>query len=186
MKLIDYNLPIFKETEKADLNLYSEKMAEALKVQIDKFGSPLVFKGIVDTLEQLGSLICESGSIYGVIDENKNYVFNGELWLEYSDNINIDILEKKTHKYSTTISTTSTAGTEITLPCYYEVGSNVIDVYLNGERLLLSSDESGTDGHYVEVGTSGEISNKIKSTTDWNFEVGDVLDLEVRGEYNVT
>lgn len=186
MKLIDYNLPIFKEKEKADLNLYSEKMAEALKVQIDKFGNPLIFKGTVESLEQLDLLICENGSIYRVIEENKNYVFNGESWLEYSDNINIDILEKKTHKYSTTISTTSTAGTEIELPCYYEVGSNVIDVYFNGERLLLSSDETGTDGHYQEVGTSGEISNKIKSTTDWYFEAGDVLDLEVRGEYNET
>lgn len=87
------------------------------------------------------------------------------------------------HKYSTTISTNTS---EITLPCYYEVGSNVIDVYLNGERLLLSSDESGTDGHYQEVGNSGETSNKIKSTTDWNFEAGDVLDLEVRGEYSET
>lgn len=90
------------------------------------------------------------------------------------------------HKYNKTISTTSAAGTEIELPCYYEVGSNVIDVYLNGERLLLSSDTSGTDGHYVEVGNSGETSNKIKSTTDWNFEAGDVLDLEVRGEYSET
>ena len=90
------------------------------------------------------------------------------------------------HKYNKTISTTSAAGTEIELPCYYEVGSNVIDVYLNGERLLLSSDTSGTDGHYQEVGNSGETSNKIKSTSDWNFEVGDVLDLEVRGEYNET
>lgn len=97
-----------------------------------------------------------------------------------------EIIKKYIHKYSATISTTNTAGTEIELPCHYEVGANVIDVYLNGERLLLSSDESGTDGHYQEVGTSGEISNKIKSTTDWNFEAGDVLDLEVRGEYSET
>lgn len=97
-----------------------------------------------------------------------------------------EIIKQHIHKYSTTISTTSTAGTEIELPCYYEVGSNVIDVYLSGERLLLSSDESGTDGHYVEVGNSGETSNKIKSTSDWYFEAGDVLDLEVRGEYSET
>lgn len=97
-----------------------------------------------------------------------------------------EIIKQHIHKYNTTISTTSTAGTEIELPCYYEVGSNVIDVYLNGERLLLSSDETGTDGHYIEVGTSGETSNKIKSTTDWYFEAGDVLDLEVRGEYSET
>lgn len=97
-----------------------------------------------------------------------------------------EIIKNYIYKYSMTISSVSTAGTEITLPCYYEVGANVIDVYLNGERLILSSDASGTDGHYQEVGVSGETSNKIKSTTDWYFEAGDVLDLEVRGEYSDT
>lgn len=87
------------------------------------------------------------------------------------------------HKYSLAITTNSTAGAEIILPCYYIVGQDTLDVYLNGERLLLSSDDSGTDGHYREVGTSGSVSNKIKTTTDWNLESGDVLDLEVKGEY---
>lgn len=89
-------------------------------------------------------------------------------------------------KYKLIITETTAAGTEITLPCYYAVGQDTLDVYLNGERLLLSSDNSGTDGHYREVGTSGSVSNKIKTTTDWNLESGDVLDLEVRGEYSDT
>lgn len=98
--------------------------------------------------------------------------------------INAENLNKLiSHKYSTTVSANAS---EVTLPCFYEVNAGVIDVYLNGERLLLSSDETGTDGHYVEVGNSGETSNKIKSTTDWFFEAGDVLDLEVRGEYSET
>lgn len=88
-----------------------------------------------------------------------------------------------THKYSLAITANSAAGAEITLPCYYVAGQDTLDVYLNGERLLLSSDNSGTDGHYREVGTSGSVSNKIKTTTDWNLETGDVLDLEVKGEY---
>lgn len=90
------------------------------------------------------------------------------------------------HKYRLVITETTSAGAEIILPCYYAVGQDVLDVYLNGERLLLSSDDEGTDGHYCEVGTSGEVSNKIKSTTDWNFKIGDVLELEVKGEYNET
>lgn len=91
-----------------------------------------------------------------------------------------------TYKYSLEIDSDKTAGQEITLPCYYKVGEEVLDVYLNGERLLKSSDDAGTDGHYREVGTTGSISNKIKTTTDWNLEEGDVLDLAVRGEYNAT
>lgn len=36
MKQIEYELPVFTDSDKADLNLYSSKMAEALKTQIDK------------------------------------------------------------------------------------------------------------------------------------------------------
>ena len=89
-----------------------------------------------------------------------------------------------TYKYSLEIDSDKTAGQEITLPCYYKVGEEVLDVYLNGERLIKSSDDAGTDGHYREVGDSGSISNKIKTTTDWSLATGDVLELVVRGEYN--
>lgn len=90
------------------------------------------------------------------------------------------------HSYSLEMDSDKTAGQEITIPCYYKVGEEVLDVYLNGERLIKSSDDSGTDGHYREIGDNGSISNKIKTTTDWALEQGDVLDLVVRGEYNVT
>ena len=91
-----------------------------------------------------------------------------------------------TSTYYLKINADTTAGQEITIPCYYKVAEDVLDVYLNGERLLKSTDDAGTDGHYREVGDSGSISNKIKTTTDWNLEKGDVLDLVVRGEYNDT
>ena len=95
---------------------------------------------------------------------------------------NLNKMQKNlvTHKYHLKITSAVTAGTEVTIPCYYKVGQAVIDVYLNGERLLLSSDASGTDGHYREVGTANSISNKIKTTTDWALETGDVVDFVVR------
>ena len=77
------------------------------------------------------------------------------------------------------------AGTEVTIPCYYKVGKGTLDVYLNGERLLLSSDNAGTDGHYRGVGDTDSISNQIKITADWSLAVGDYLELVVRGEYSV-
>ena len=100
--------------------------------------------------------------------------------------IKSDIKEKQAFKYTLEITEDKTAGQEITLPCYYKVGEEVLDVYLNGERLIKSNDDSGTDGHYREIGSTGSISNKIKTTTDWNLEANDVLDLVVRGEYNAT
>ena len=100
--------------------------------------------------------------------------------------IKADVKEKQAFKYTLEITEDKTAGQEITIPCNYKVGKEVLDVYLNGERLLKSSDDAGTDGHYREVGITGSISNKIKTTTDWNLEADDVLDLVVRGEYNAT
>lgn len=50
-----------------------------------------------------------------------------------------------------------------------------------GERLLLSSDDTGTDGHYREVGTANSISNQIKLTSDWGCDTGEYFDFVIRG-----
>lgn len=53
-----------------------------------------------------------------------------------------------------------------------------------GEKLLLSSDDSGTNGHYREVGEANAVSNQIKLTTDWGAEANEYFEFIVRGEYN--
>nr|DAQ15463.1 MAG TPA: hypothetical protein [Caudoviricetes sp.] len=53
-----------------------------------------------------------------------------------------------------------------------------------GEKLLLSSDAAGTDGHYRETGTANSISNQIKLTSDWGAETGEYFEFVVRGEYS--
>lgn len=75
-------------------------------------------------------------------------------------------------------------GATVTLTKKYKVGAGVLDVYINGERLIKSSDEAGTDGHYVEVGEAGAVSNQIKLTTDWNLSSGDYLGIVTRGEWS--
>lgn len=92
---------------------------------------------------------------------------------------------QKVYKYTLQISESTLAGAEITLPCYYKVGQDVLDVYLNGERLINSSDETGTDGHYVEVGDADSISNKIKMTSDWSVSAGMIFEFAVKGEYSI-
>lgn len=74
-------------------------------------------------------------------------------------------------------------GATVTLTKKYKVGAGVLDVYINGEKLIKSSDEAGTDGHYVEVGNAGTTSNQIKLTNDWNLEEGDYLEVVVKGEW---
>lgn len=88
------------------------------------------------------------------------------------------------HKYKLIITEDKEAGEEIEIPCKYKVGADVLDVYLNGERLIKSSDISGKDGHYLETGSTGSISNKIETIIDWNLEAGDMLDFVVRGEWS--
>ena len=98
----DYNLPIFQDTDIADLNYYTNELASALKVQIDRFGSPLTFKGIVSALADLDNLEAENGDIYNVTSINKNYVYNGTEWLEYSDTLDNSCQDIISDQYDST------------------------------------------------------------------------------------
>lgn len=44
----------------------------------------------------------------------------------------------------------------------YQVGNNSLEVYVLGEKLILASSSTGSDGHYTEVGNTGSTSNQIK------------------------
>lgn len=194
----------------AGKDLSSNDFTDRYKAKLDTIQEIYKYKGSVSTYSALINIEKkEVGDVYNVIENSTNYSWNGESWTELGVAINIDDLVKTTdlkeyvkeeelsevrvsindiveHKYSLKITSAITAGTEITIPCYFKVGQAVLDVYLNGERLLLSSDVSGTDGHYVEVGAVNSISKKIKTTTDWSLVAGDVLDFIVRGDYNAT
>lgn len=87
------------------------------------------------------------------------------------------------HTYTLILSEDIATGGEITLPFYYKVGANVLQVYYMGQLLLLSSDDVGTDGHYQEVGEVDSLSNKIKITTDWSAETGEYFKFVVKGVY---
>lgn len=87
------------------------------------------------------------------------------------------------HAYNLVLTTNVAAGGEITLPFYYKVGANVLQVYYMGQLLLQSSDDAGTDGHYREVGEANSISNKIKLTSDWSADKGEYFKFVVKGVY---
>lgn len=191
--------------------LSTNDFTDGYKKKIDSMQTLYRFKGTVITIDDLSLIENRNiGDTYKCEEDNNNYIWNGQDWLnigedvDYSeilnkldlyqqetnqkieslnDEINSQIDNVKSTKYTLTIAETTETGAEITLPCYYKVGQGTLDVYLNGERVILSSDEAGTDGHYQEVGELDSISNKIKTTTDWNLEAGDVLDLVVRGDY---
>ena len=115
----DYDIPIFKDEDIADLNEYSNEMANALKTQINntnneikeidqkvidavnKFGNPLSYKGEVSTIQELPTNTT-NGDIYNVTSENKNYIYNGTNWVEYSSTLDLTYLENNTKTTQTT------------------------------------------------------------------------------------
>lgn len=115
----DYNIPIFEDTDAADLNKYSNEMANALKTQINntnneikeidkkvvdavnKFTEPLNYKGQVSTIQDLPTN-ATNGDIHSVTSENKNYIYNGTNWVEYSSTLDLTYLENNTKTTQTT------------------------------------------------------------------------------------
>lgn len=88
-----------------------------------------------------------------------------------------------------TLESTVNANTNYTLPVYYEVGNNSLEVYYLGSKL-----EKGTD--YNEIGNTGEVSNIIQfldSVGDLDMsgvegfeDFEEILEFVVRGEYSAS
>ena len=105
---------------------------------------------------------------------------NEDTFVTFQDNIETEINSHIEHKYSLQLTTNVANGGTITIPCSYKVGTHCLDVYYMGEKLLLSSDDVGTDGHYREVGETNAVSNQIKLTTDWGCDSGEYFEFIVR------
>ena len=114
-----------------------------------------------------------------------NELNNDDIVMIVQSNENRQVKAKQflLHQYDLILSANIVAGGEITLPFYYKVGANILQVYYMGQLLLLSSDDAGSDGHYREVGEADSISNKIKLTTDWSAETGEYFKFVVKGVY---
>lgn len=164
-------------------NLSSNDFTNAYKNKIDSLQNIYKFVGSVDSFENLPTN-AQNGDVYNVIDESKSYAYNDatKSWIELGSAINLENVI--THKYNLILTSAVEAGQVLDIPCKYKVGSNCLDVFYNGERLLLSSNISGTDGHYCEVGNTNSISNQIQLTSDWKAEIGDYFDFVTRGGYS--
>lgn len=97
------------------------------------------------------------------------------------NNVNKKIKMKnlRTETHTTLTTTTPIAeNTNYTIPVYYKVGSNTLDIYYMGEKLV-------KDEHYIEVGESGAVSNIIQFK-DWGQSVPKdrIIEFVVKGEYS--
>lgn len=124
---------------------------------------------------------------YITIDD-KNYIvtaakYKGKIPLssqnlnKLQDNIEEAItINRKVIKTETEIA----ENTNYTIPLYYQVGNNSLEIVYMGEKLI-------KDIHYKEIGDEGTISNTIQFF-DWGMNVptGRTIEFVVRGEYNAS
>ena len=185
MKQIDYNIPIFDDNDEADLNEYSNKMAQAIKEQVDKFGNPLIFKGTVTTSQELPS-DAQSGWIYNVSDENKNYIYNGTEWVVYSENIDttlfinqstvyyddLDNIKDKTSYYYTSASATNKP------PQANGTNGYVFTQMVNENVGYQTYKTTNAEYERFKNVTWGDwqIKNTVKITTGQEFKTGRIID----------
>lgn len=127
----------------------------------------------------------------------QNYLINPAVWQGTTplkaQNLNKmqDNIEEAINVQRATVILESTvnANTNYTLPVYYEVGNNSLEVYYLGSKL-----EKGTD--YNEIGNTGEVSNTIQfldSVGDLDMsgvegfeDFEEILEFVVRGEYSAS
>lgn len=85
---------------------------------------------------------------------------------------------------SVTITTAAIAdNSTITVP-KYKVGNNSLQVYVLGEKLIKATSTSGTNGHYTEVGTTGNTSTQIKlANIGQSIPKGTPIEFVVFGSY---
>lgn len=105
-----------------------------------------------------------------------------EIGTDKSVNIEIqggETVAIQTARQIITKNTTIANNHEITLPLNYIVGDNSLSLFWNGSKLIMATDTS--DGHYKEVGTAGQISNKItmyRTASDGNYTLPEDVILE--------
>lgn len=94
-----------------------------------------------------------------------------------------------THKYQMILDTIYNAGSNITIPCYYKVGAEVLDVFYCGSKSVKGID-------YNEIGENGSVSNIIQfldsigdldmSDVEGFEDFSETLEFIVRGEYSAS
>lgn len=174
MQKIEYDLPVFKDGDIADLNEYSEQMAEAIKVQIDKFGNPIIFKGAVETLDKLEELLeVKNGYVYAVTSENKNYIYNGSEWVEYSDIYDISVLVTKSElQESINNKVDKVTGKDLSTNDFTDTYKTKLDGIATGatNNTVIDSLESQSSTDALSANQGRILNEKITNATTYSTE----------------
>ena len=193
MQKIEYDLPVFNDKDVADLNEYSKLVANALKVQIDKFGNPLTFKGTVETMTDLQNIQEKTnGDIYEVKDIEQLYIYNGNEWVVYSDTLKIKIEGFDVIKVDTLPTENIQEKTIYLVPNTETKENNIYDeyIYVNSTWEIIGSTAVDTDNltvNLVENSYKLTLTEAVAGgetiTVPSSYKVGaDRLDVYLNGE----
>lgn len=179
-KVTDVNMNEIKDV----VNSNAEELERTNKKVELGFKSAFSYKGYVNTYDELSIIEnLNNGDIYTVVDEEKNYVWNGQEWIEYNVNFDVSKLENQTEELRqrvtnlenitrqvTSIVTDAeiTQNTNYTVP-QYVLGNNSLEVFFEGCKLI-------KDINYIEADVT-HIQFK-----DWNVPIGSNLEIIVRKE----
>lgn len=158
------------------LNLFKWNPTSDIEEEFD------IEKALNENWDKLDTLI--SGHINNSSIKHANVSQNNDGMMSKEDKTKLDGIEQGAQKNlietNSTITTTTTIpeNTDYTIPLSYKVGSNVLDIYYMGEKLV-------KDVHYIEVGETGAISNIIQFK-DWGQAVpaNRIIEFVVKGEYS--
>lgn len=144
--------------EVADIPADMKKMAESLE-NADFLQTLYRFKGTVDTVADLNlKTNVNLGDTYKCLEDDNNYTWNGTGWINIGQNVDLDEVlneidkvkkDNLTHKYHIDVTEIINSDTNITLPCYYKVGADCLDIYMCGH--LLEKTTTSKEGNYKEI-----------------------------------
>lgn len=112
-----------------------------------------------------------------VSSEEEQYKITAENINEIKEVVNENANELTISTYTVTTTETIAENTDYEIPCNYKVGNNSLEIFYMGEKLI-----KGT--HYIEVGETGAISNKIQFY-NWGqaVPIDITIEFDVRGVY---
>lgn len=194
MDIIDTQLGN-KVEKKPGKDLSTNDFTNNYKNKLDTLQNIYKFMGTVSTVSELPTSEQKNGDVYNVKSENKDYAWNDSIqqWVELGSATNLDNVATKDEvniqRATVTLESTVNANTNYTIPIYYQVGNNSLEVFYLGSKL-----EKGTD--YNEIGNTGEVSNVIQfldsvgdldmSDVEGFEDFEETLEFVVRGEYNAS
>lgn len=144
----------------------------------------LTYRGSVTNYSDLSTIENpKNGDIYSVTSENKNYVYADEGWIEYTPEIDFNVINEQIQNLQTQINNIPTItrqntflvteeviqqNTNYAVP-EYELGNDSLEIYFEGCKLI-------KDINYIEADKT-HIQFK-----DWDVPIGSNIEIIIRKE----